>query len=39
MKNYAHMQLANWANNKFDMKITAQDLLGKPPKAAADTFS
>jgi preprotein translocase subunit SecA len=36
VKNYAHIQLANWANNKFDMKITAQDLIGKNAKEAAD---
>jgi preprotein translocase subunit SecA len=36
VKNYAHQQLANWANNKFDMKITAQDLIGKNPKESAD---
>jgi preprotein translocase subunit SecA len=36
VKNYAFIQLANWANNKFDTKISPDDLIGKTPKATAD---
>jgi preprotein translocase subunit SecA len=36
VKHYAPRQLAEWANNKFDVKLTAEDLIGKPPQQAAD---
>jgi preprotein translocase subunit SecA len=35
-KNYAQKQLAEWANNKFDIKITREDLVGKNAQQAAD---
>ena len=36
VKHYAQKQLAEWANNKFDLKITADDIIGKTPQQAAD---
>jgi preprotein translocase subunit SecA len=35
-KNFAQKQLAEWANNKFDVQIRTEDLLGKNPQQAAD---
>jgi preprotein translocase subunit SecA len=35
-KNFAQKQLAEWANNKFDVKIRTEDLIGKTPQQAAD---
>ncbi len=35
-KHYAQKQLAEWANNKFDLKLTQQELIGKTPQDAAD---
>jgi len=29
VKNYSAMQLAEWANNKFDLKMKGEDLIGK----------
>ncbi|HVS70050.1 MAG TPA: SEC-C metal-binding domain-containing protein [Phycisphaerae bacterium] len=34
--NYAQHQLAEWANNKFDVRIKPEDLIGKTPADAAD---
>ncbi len=36
VKNYAQMQLAEWANTKFNLKIKGEDLIGKTAQQAAD---
>jgi len=36
VKNYAQIQLAQWANNKFNVQIKAEDLIGKTPELAAN---
>jgi preprotein translocase subunit SecA len=36
VKNYAQAQLAEWTNNKFDVRISGQDLIGKTAAEAAD---
>jgi preprotein translocase subunit SecA len=36
VKNYAQIQLAEWANNKFDVQIKPEELIGKSADAAAD---
>jgi preprotein translocase subunit SecA len=35
-KHFARKQLAEWVNNKFDVKVKAEDLIGKTPAQAAD---
>ncbi len=35
-KNYAQKKLAEWANNKFELKLAPESLIGKPGPEAAD---
>lgn len=36
VKNYAQQQLADWANTKFQLQITTEQLIGKKPEEAVD---
>jgi preprotein translocase subunit SecA len=36
VKNYAQRQLAEWANNKFQLKLGPDDLIGKPAAVVTD---